>query len=91
MRILSKTQDEGRVVELSKREWIEFYKLTQAIEGKEQADTWNFEMRGERFGIDTSFVFDGVFGAIEAFYLAKFRVNEMQRAVDAFRHSVEPH
>jgi len=91
MKVLSETKDDGRVVELTHDEWSEFLKLACAVEGKTQVETsWDFRVEDrQRFATDAPVDYSTVFGNITAFYLAKFRLNEMQRAVDMFRESVE--
>ncbi|MFA5714387.1 MAG: hypothetical protein WC998_01430 [Candidatus Paceibacterota bacterium] len=85
MKILSTTIQEGRVVELTREEWIELKNLAYSLEGKtEQEIHWNFG-RENREIIDLSINFSGVFGAIQAFYEAKFRTNEMQSLLDKMK------
>jgi len=79
MKILSITKDEGRVIELTSEEFREFAILAQALEGKTENEThWNFQVRNLQFEY-SNVDFKGVFGAIKAFYEAKFRVNELQQ------------
>jgi hypothetical protein len=84
MKILSETLQNGRVVELTNDEWREFIILAAALEGKTE-DSLYFDFRTryndsvtQKNGVD----FSGVFGAILAFYEARFRANELHRLVD---------
>ena len=91
MKILSVTQNDGRVIEMSNQEFREFCILAKAVEGKEYGEVvyGDFAMHGlprENSYFDESVgeQFEFVFGAIRAFYLALFRANEMQKLVTGF-------
>jgi len=86
MRILSKTSANGRVVELTAEEWREFIILAAAIEGKDSdALYFDFHTKYRNTIAATSDVdFSGVFGAVLAFYQAKFRANDLRVLVDTF-------
>ena len=86
MKILSETLGEGRVVELTRDEWREFIILAGAVEGKTE-DTlyFDFSTRYKDLMSETTVVdFSGVFGAIQAFYEARFLANELQVLVNRF-------
>jgi len=88
MKILSKTEGGGRVVELTHQEWVEFAELSLSIEGKEENEAhWNFQIRDYNTVRD-EVDFSGVFGAILAFKSAMFRVNELQKLTDNIRESL---
>jgi hypothetical protein len=89
MKILSETAQEGRVVELTANEWHEFKILARALEDKRPDDFgWDFGMKDR--GIVNSFIdFNGVFGAIRAFYMAKFRQTELKQLVGDFEKFME--
>lgn len=85
MKILSTTQGDGRVVELTREEFREFAVLASALEGKTEAETmWDFQMRDERIMWD-EVDFKGVFGAVKAFYEARFRHNEISKLAETFK------
>jgi hypothetical protein len=85
MKILSKTEELGRVIELTGPEWREFLTLIAAVEGK-QGDEFNFNFRTRYEQTDPirDIDFSGVFGAILAFYEAKFKSNELRALVNRF-------
>lgn len=86
MRILSVTQREGRVIELTREEFGEFYKLVEALEGQtENHANWVFNVRSHLLSMNDEVDFSGVFGAIQAFYEAQFRVNEMSETLQRFQ------
>jgi hypothetical protein len=86
MKILSITRDEGRVVELTREEFKQFAILAKALEGLDENRThWGFEAHGGvMFSIEEDIDFSGVFGAIKAFYEAKFRSNELRQLLNRF-------
>jgi hypothetical protein len=80
MKVLSVTQGEGRVVELTREEFREFAILANALEGKTEGEAnWEFQMHDGRYIPNDDVDFKGVFGAVKAFYEAKFRINEMRQ------------
>ena len=89
MKILSKTEEHGRVVELTEQEFAEFAKLAFAVEGKSEGEArWDFQMRDRDMVLD-NISFDGVFGAITAFYSAKFRANEIRQLLERFENTIK--
>ena len=88
MKILSETSANGRVIELTQDEWREFTVLAAAIEGKKGDELYydfharyrNSDSVASKIEID----FSGVFGAIQAFYEAKFVANELRGLLDSF-------
>lgn len=90
MKILSKTDRNGRVVELTEGEFYELSLLASALEGKEERQAhWDF-INSEQHklpqiaSVDETINFEGVFGAIKAFRDAKFRLNELTSLVQRF-------
>jgi hypothetical protein len=87
MILLSKTEDGGRVVELTRLEFKEFSLLVNALEGKTEADSWNFGMEwssrnDQSMSPQEKYQFEGVFGAILAFAKARFRANELRELLN---------
>ncbi len=91
MKILSETIENGRVIELTREEWWEFQKLAQAVEGKTVEEMHHLRVMTDNRPYIQDAIIDlrGVFGAIEAFYRAKFSLTEMQRLIDLLKQSVE--
>lgn len=77
--------DRGYLVEMTQEEHKEFLKLQEAISGKTTTDINCFALSGDG-KIDS--VFEGVFGAIRAFYLLRFQVNDMRHLLDTFEQAV---
>lgn len=93
MKILSITQEDGRVVEFSRQEFRQLSILAAALEGMSENEAhgyFDFRMQSE---IVSSSVVDleGVFGAIKAFYEARFRVNELKKLVSVYEKYLEKH
>jgi hypothetical protein len=90
MKTLSVTQGNGRVIELDHNEWAEFLKLAGAVDGKtEQEAVWDFQMRRDETQTIKENDYSGTFGAIRAFYEAKFRISEMQTLLNRIKGTVE--
>ena len=86
MRILSKNDRGGMVVDLTHEEWTEFSILANAIEGKTEGEAmWGFQNLGpDRYRMDATIDMKGVFGAIMAFYRARFLSNELDKLAVEF-------
>jgi hypothetical protein len=86
MKILSVTRNEGRVVELTQGEWAQFRILSNALEGKTLSDmSMDYMYRGTEISAAyTDVDFSGVFGAVQAFYEANFKLNELKQLVGKF-------
>jgi hypothetical protein len=90
MKILSVTEGDGRVIEMSHQEFLEFLVLAKAVEGAEEWESrtdWNMKglpRYGEFLEVEDGKQFDGVFGAIRAFYQAQFQANKLQHLVNVF-------
>ena len=85
MKILSVTQGNGRAVEMTEQEFREFSILAQAGDGASLDEArHNFAIR-EMYVIDDEISYKGTFGAIKAFYDARFKLNELRKLVDTFQ------
>ena len=83
MKAVGRTLEGAYLLEASENEYRLLKHLAKAIEGK------SLEVIGIRDDYGTSFPdFSGTFGAIEAFALAHYRVNELQDLLDRFRQKV---
>lgn len=90
MKLLSETSERGRVIELTHKEWVEFAKLAGAVDGKSESETrWDFQMRDDDARIQDGSDFSGTFGAIRAFYAARFRTNEIKEMLESFQKFLE--
>jgi hypothetical protein len=90
MKTLTMGQNGNVIVEMNPDEMKEFEKLIASVEGKTINDhvfDFNFinDARYAHIDIDLS----SVFGAVQAFYEAKFRVNEIQKGLDLLKSSLE--
>lgn len=87
MKIMSDTAQGGKVVELTQGEWSELKLLAQALDGKTLGETWN-DVDFHR-SIPDSFAknndYAGTFGAICAYAMNQFYINEMQHHLDRIK------
>ena len=84
MKTTGRTNDGNYIVEMTDREVRLFNKLSQAVEGRTMnAIEW----------IDSpgmiSMDFEGTFGAIVAWTIAKFYINEMRQYVDRLQNTID--
>jgi hypothetical protein len=86
MNQLGHTETGRVIVEMTREEWRELTMLALAVEGRTISDVILRSRADEVVGGN----FDGVFGAIKAFYETMFRVNELQRLIDDFRSHLTP-
>ena len=86
MELIGITPDNGRLIKMSPDEFKHFDRLALAIEGHTIEEVF---YRGDNPGrIYPDFGERGVFGAIEAFYLAQFKVNALQDILDEFKNTM---
>ena len=88
MKILTKSQN-GIVVEFSDMEYRELNKLIQSVEGKTFDDVYSSGFIREPYFTDKELDLSTIFGAIEAFYSSKFRINEIQKGLNILKSAVE--
>lgn len=90
MKFLTYSQT-GVIIELNSSEFLEFKHLIQAVEDKTVDETINPMMTD--YHRDLSYLPDldmqSVFGVIRAFYLQKFRVNEIRRGLDILEDALK--
>ena len=84
MKKIGETIDHNILIEMSQKEYQLLSRLSQSLEGK----TINEIYMRDDYGT-VSGDYSGVFGAIEAFALSKFRINELQALVDRFNAVLE--
>lgn len=92
MKLLSDTSQNGKVVELTEQEWREFKILAFAVEGKTEEDVWQFKglpRMHEEYATSSGIQFQGVFGAIRAFYESKFNITKFQILLDGMKNAVQ--
>jgi hypothetical protein len=83
MKKIGHTEEGNCLVEMSEDELKAFEHLASAVEGK---------TIDELFVADRRYVlpdYTGLFGAIEAFTLVHYRVNDLQELVDRFRETMK--
>jgi hypothetical protein len=92
MKILSVTPENGRVIELTQDEYFEIKNLIEAVEGKtiDEVRYKSYPLReitDKEAGmmLASPEIFAGVLGAIRAFYLARFRINDMQQYINQMK------
>ena len=83
MKKIGNTETGGVIVEMTRQEAYDFEQLGRSIEGH----GWNIDyaLRGDAF---TERNLYGVFGVIRAFYLSKYKVNEMRQLFDDMEHTI---
>ena len=87
MEFLGSTPDGGRIIKMSAQEFTDFRRLAESVEGHTLDEIiW----RGDRDQgrIYPDFGSNGVFGAIEAFYLAQFKVNALRDLLNEFQRTL---
>jgi hypothetical protein len=95
MRSLSNTENGGRVVEFTRDEWRQFKILALSLEGKTMDEAQTEFMYGTSNNDRASAIciieydFNGVFGAIRAFYEANFQLSELKQLVGKFDKFME--
>lgn len=85
MKLIGHTNDGGVLYELSQEEDHNFRALVGAVAG-DDIDSFRMGLRRDPERFDD---FSGVFGAIRAFALAKFKITEMRQVIDQFERSLE--
>jgi hypothetical protein len=85
MKFLGYTPQNGAILEFSQVEYSYFKRLFQAVEGK-GIENWAMERDMPSGEIDD---YSGVFGAIRAFSLTQFRLNELKHLVGRFEQAMK--
>ena len=80
MKKIGDTNDGNVLLEASQDEYLMLENLAASLEGRPLSEV---KFRDDRRLIFPDFY--GVFGAIEAFALAHFRINDLQGLIDQFR------
>lgn len=94
MKFLTKSET-GIVVEINHDEMREFEKLIYAVEGK-TVDDYHREMHITDYHRDYKYIHEtidltNVFGAIQAFYIAKFKTNEIEQGLQILKDALNGH
>jgi hypothetical protein len=90
MRFLSKTAENGWVVEMTAAEVNEFKKLILAVEGKEITDQYYLVRDPDYFYAEQHVEVATALDAIRSFYSAHFRLNEVERAYLTLKSAIFP-
>lgn len=88
MKILTQSA-RGMVLELNETEFRELSRLILSVEGKTLNETYHNEFNRSPMTAYEEIDLTTVFGAIEAFYSQKFRLNEFERGMKILRASLE--
>jgi len=93
MKILSNTENKGRVVEFTQEEFFELFILAQTedpnIEDEVMA-SWAFQMNPRKFDeAINGFDFSGVFGKVRAYAASKFHVNGIKKLIENYETFLE--
>ena len=81
------TDNEDILIKMTRDEFRTFKHLARAIEGN-AIEIWDLRPSDSPLVLPE---FSGVFGAIEAFALAQFKVNELQNVLDKFKEHLNNH
>jgi len=86
MRALSNTENGGKVVEFTHDEWRQLKVLAMSLEGKtlDDAKTDFFINGSNRETSIVEYDFNGVFGAIKAFYEANFELASLKQLIGKY-------
>lgn len=87
MKILTRAEN-GVVIELNHAEFSEFFRLVNSVEGKTFDEMYAADFQ-QRPWIIQEINLTSVFGAIQSFYLAKFKTNELQKIVNTLNDALE--
>ena len=95
MKILSNTEQGGRVVELSRDEMVELYLLMKTCDDSvldEKEARWDLgalpDPRFSGYLPDSGFDFSKLFSIIRAWRIAKFSVNNLRHLTDAIEKAI---
>jgi len=95
MKILSKTENGGRVVELSRSEFRELYTLAQTCDDSvldEYSAVWSLSAFGDRMEkaseMFDDFDFTKLFSVVRAWRVAKFSVNELKSLISGIEKAI---
>ena len=84
MRDIGYTKEGNRLVEMSEAEYTQLSRLCTAVEGKEMTAFSN----PNAYAFQTGFDFTQVFEVIRAFYLAHFRISDMEALIKQIKESI---
>lgn len=87
MKILTRAE-QGMVIELNHTEFSELFRLVKSVEGKTFDETYSGDFR-ERPWLVQEVDLTSVFGAVQSFYLAKFKINEIRKLVNILNDALE--
>jgi hypothetical protein len=78
MKEIGRTKDSGYIVEMNQHEYGEFTQLYKAVSGSDGLPYFDYDP-----GRIWEFDFTNIFHAIRAYYMHKFKINEMRALVDS--------
>jgi hypothetical protein len=89
MKVLTRTRDNGMVIEFSFRESNTLAHLIYAVEGKVLDEVYVSQRMGDDKFMADSYDLSNVFEVISAFYQNKFRLNELEQGLKILKNSLE--
>lgn len=88
MKLLTETKT-GVVIELNEQEFVQLKLLVNSVEGKTFGETYSGDFRYDNRAYANEFDLSSIFGAIQAFYTEKFRVNEIRQGLEILENSLQ--
>lgn len=90
MKLLTRTQSAGVVIELNQSEFLELRMLIEAVEGKTLDEIYQVDyFHDGRSYTPNEVDLSSAFGAIKAFYSQKFRVNDIERGLSVLKDALK--
>lgn len=87
MKVLTETKT-GVVLEFNEDEFRQLKLLVDSVEGKTLDDVYAGDYRWDRGSSINEYDLTSVFGAIQAFYTEKFRINEIRQGLEILENSL---
>lgn len=88
MKVLTETKI-GVLVEFNESEFTQLKLLVNSVEGKTFGETYVGDFRFDNRAYANEFDLSSIFGAIQAFYTEKFRVNEIRQGLEILENSLQ--
>lgn len=87
MKLLTETKT-GVVLEFNEDEFRQLKLLVDSVEGKTLGQSYSEDFRWDHSYFANAYDLTSVFGAIQAFYAEKFRINEIRRGLEILENSL---
>lgn len=88
MKVLTETKI-GVLVEFNESEFTQLKLLVNSVEGKTFGETYSGDFKYDNRAYINEFDLSSIFGVIQAFYMEKFRVNEIRHGLEILENSLQ--